>query len=83
MQCRPVPTTTPLQSLLSQETLQLKLFIQTRSSDQPGLWLFLYPIHPTYGYDSIEAAETAITELEQQDEEWGLEFEYRMKEELV
>lgn len=68
----------PVETLLSP-----LFFVQTRPADQAGLWHHLYPLHRVYGYATIEAAETAITELEQQDVEWELSFEYRIKEELV
>lgn len=58
-------------------------FIQTRSTDRSSLWLYLYPVDAAYGYLTIEAAERSIGELEAQDEDMGLEFEYRIKEELV
>ena len=67
----------------TETTLTPLFFIQTRSGDQPSLWFYLYPLHRVYGYPTIEAAEATIVELEQQDEEWDLNFEYRIKEELA
>lgn len=60
--------------------LKQLFFIQIKVNE---FWVFLYPTHPTYGFQDIESCNEAIDELEKQDEEWDLMYEYRLKEELA